>query len=97
MNFNESSNWNERNELRCLLIFKKLELENFPRGKQTAYCKEIVIRSGLDEGNLSAKVSDFKSVAGINKPSHNSSNTINAYKKYNHFSIKKLEEIINNF
>ena len=57
MSYSESSNWNEVNEIKCLIIFKKLEAENFPKGKQMDYCKEISKETGLDVGNLSAKIS----------------------------------------
>jgi hypothetical protein len=34
-------NWNKKNELKAFLIFKKLEVLGFPRGKQMKFCKEM--------------------------------------------------------
>lgn len=42
MPYNESSEWNEVNEMKCLVIFKKLEDEKFPRGKQMEYYLRVV-------------------------------------------------------
>jgi hypothetical protein len=94
MSYKESSNWNEINEIRCLIIFKRLQNEKFPRNKQMSYCREIEKVSNLDASNLSAKVSNFKSVAGINKSSNASKNTIYVYNTYGHLSINELEKII---
>ncbi len=43
MSFRNGSNWNEINELRSLVIFKKLELANFPRNMQIELCKEMAL------------------------------------------------------
>ena len=94
MTYSETSHWNENNEIKCLIIFKKLEAENFPRGKQMDLCREIKKETNLDPGNLSAKVSNYKSVAGINKPSNASTNTIELYNKYKNFSIQELESLL---
>lgn len=94
MSYSENSEWNGKNEIRCMIIFKKLESEGFPRGKQMEYCREMALLSKLDAGNISAKVSNYKSVAGINKPSHASVNTIDLYKRYCDFSIPQLKELI---
>ena len=94
MSYRMASQWNEKNELRCLIIFKKLLDENFPRGKQMDYCREMSLVTTLDASNISAKVCNYKSVAGINKSSNASINTIEIYRKYNHLSIKDLEGII---
>lgn len=88
------SNWNIKSELQCLLIFKQLQADDFPRGKQMQLCRELTKYTKLEEGNLSAKVSNYKSVAGINNPSHPSSDTIKSYYKYKNTSIEDLEDII---
>lgn len=88
------SNWNKKNELRCLIIFKKLELKNFSRNQQMAYCREMEQISNLDATNISAKVSNYKSVAGVNNSSNASQNTIQIFNKYNQYSIKQLEAIV---
>ncbi len=95
MSFRNDSNWNERNELKAFLIFKKLEALDFPRGKQIELCREMEKETNLDAGNISAKVSNYKSVAGINNSSNASSDTKENYSKYKDCSIAKLEELIN--
>ena len=95
MSYKENSLWNDENEIRCLIIFKKLQAENFPWGKQMRYCREMSKITNLDPGNISAKVSNYKSVAGVNNPSNASVNTTKIYKKYRDLSIKEVENILN--
>ncbi|RWX47212.1 hypothetical protein H206_03862 [Candidatus Electrothrix aarhusensis] len=95
MGYQDTSFWNDENELRCLIIFKKLQAEKFPRGKQMKYCQEMEKTTGLEATNISAKVSNY-TVAGINNPSNASTNTIKCFKQYGKLSIKELENIINN-
>jgi hypothetical protein len=92
-NYRKDSKWNDEMELRCLLIFKKLEAAQYPRGRQLELCRELSSQSGLDAGNLSAKVSNYKSVAGVNKHSNASENTISMYKKYGKLSISEIEAL----
>ena len=66
MNFRDDSEWNEKNELKAFLIFKKLQELDSPRGKQMELCKKMEKETNLEAGNISAKVSNYKSVAGIN-------------------------------
>tara|TARA_R110002073_G_scaffold278790_1_gene442549 strand:+ start:1858 stop:2145 length:288 start_codon:yes stop_codon:yes gene_type:complete len=94
MSYRENSEWNEKNEIRCLIIFKKLEKDNFPRGKQMDYCRELEKITNLDAGNISAKVSNYKSVAGVNNSSNASVNTVEIYKKYKSYSISELEALL---
>ncbi len=96
MSFRDDSEWNELNEIRSLLIFKKLESENFPRNKQMQYCREMSQITNLEAGNISAKVSNYKSVAGVNKPSNASTNTVETFEKYKNHSIAELEMLISN-
>jgi len=95
MSYKENSLWNDENEIRCLIIFKKLQAENFPRGKQMEYCREMSKITNLDPGNISAKVSNYKSVAGVNNHSNASVNTIKFYKEYCDLSIKEVKDIFN--
>ncbi len=94
MSYRKNSEWNERNEIRCLIIFKKLKYENFTRGKQIEYCQKMSKLTNLAATNISAKVGNYKSVAGINKPSNASQNTKKIYEKYKNFTIKELEDLI---
>ncbi len=93
MTYRESSSWDEKNEILCLIIFKQLQEANFPRGKQIEYCREMSQATALDAGSISAKVSNFKSVAGINNASNASVNTVKVFKQYAHLTIKELKNI----
>jgi len=93
MPYRNGSEWNEKNEILSLIIFKKLEAEKFPRNKQMTYCREMASTTNLDPTNISAKVSNFKSVAGVNKPSNASTNTIEIYNKYRKLSVIELEKL----
>lgn len=46
--------------------------------------------TNLNVDSISAKVSNYKSMAGVN----NSSNTIEIYHKYGHLSIQDIKEVI---
>ena len=94
MSYRVTSHWNEENEIRCLIIFKKLQAQNFPRGKQMEYCRAMSRIANLDPGNISAKVCNYKSVAGVNSASNASLNTKNLYRKYGHLSVQKLESVL---
>ena len=92
--YNPSSNWNDLAELKCLYIFKVLQEEGFPYGKQRKMCIDITDETGLSVGNLSAKVSNFKSVAGENNESNASVNTRAIYAEYGQLASKDLKKVI---
>jgi hypothetical protein len=94
MSYRKESEWNEVNEIRCLIIFKKLEEQKFIRGRQMFYCQEMARNSNLSPGNISAKVCNYKSVAGVNKGSNASLNTKEIYRKYINTSISDLEKVV---
>jgi len=94
MGYRIGSAWNDEDETRCLLSFKILESDNFPRGKQMKYCREMAKISNFTVGSISAKICNYKSVSGINKPPHVSENSIRIYNKYKSLSIIELEKII---
>ncbi len=94
MNYKDTSDWNDLNEIRCLLILKILIKENFPRKRQMQLCNEIAMKSNLSSGSLSAKVSNYKSLAGINNESNASKNSKIIYEKYMQYSIPELEKVI---
>ena len=86
--------WNDLNELRCYLAYRKLERDGFPRGYQAEICHALSEITGLSTGNLSAKICNYKSVAGDNNQSNASANTkyfVNAYAEH---SISQLETIV---
>jgi hypothetical protein len=79
------------------LFSKKLQADNFPRGKQKEYCREMSEITKLDPSNISAKIGNYKSVAGINNHSNASDNTVKFYKKYGELSVHELESNLQNF
>lgn len=96
MAFKNTSGWNKKTELQAYLIFRKAFEKNFPRGYQAKLCEELAKESKLlDKGNISAKVCNYKSEAGINKPSRSSIDTKNNYIEYADYSINEIERIIN--
>jgi hypothetical protein len=88
-----NSEWNDENELRCLIIFKRLEEKKFPRGMQIEFCREMSRVTKLDVGNISAKVCNYKSVAGVNNESNASTKTIEIYRRYRKLSIPEIQKI----
>jgi len=92
--YRHTSAWNDENELRCLVIFKQLEEKGFPRGLQTKLCREMSHVTNLGVGNISAKVSNYKSVAGVNNESNASTNTIEFYRRYGKLSIPEIQRLI---
>ena len=97
-NYSSNAQWNDKAELACLIIFKKLENEGFPRGKRADLIRQArKIHGNLPEENsMSAKISNFMSVAEVNKHSKASSNTRNIYKKYKNHTVAELEKIYEN-
>lgn len=95
MGYRNGSHWNDLNELRCLLIFKKLKITGYPWGKSTEYCRKMAMASKLNVATIKAKVGNYKSVAGVTNASHASVNTIKTYEKYGHLSVPDIESIIN--
>lgn len=93
-NYKEGSAWNDEMELRCLLIFKILEEERFPRKRQMELCRELSRNSELDATNLSAKVGNYKSAAGVNNASNASANTVSMYRLHGTKSSAQLRRLI---
>ncbi len=94
MPYRAGSNWNDVNELRALAIFKMLQEHGFPRGVQLRSCRAISNITSLAPGSLSAKVSNYKSVAGVNKHSNASLKTKEIYGKYGHLTSDDIEKLI---
>ena len=94
MAYRDKSLWNDNHEIKCLIMFKYLKKFNFPRGMQKKYCEELAKISDLGMGSISAKVSNFKSLSGINAPSNYSKNSKDIYKLYSNKTIKELEDIV---
>lgn len=94
MAYRNSSLWNERNEIRSLIIMKRLQDEGFPRGRQMELCREMSRITGLDPASISAKVGNYKSLAGINKSSNASVNSRDVYERYGRTAIDALEAMV---
>ena len=92
--YRTGSPWNDLNELRCYLAYRKLERDGFPRGQQAALCHVISETTGLSTGNLSAKICNYKSVAGDNNESNASANTEYFANEYSGHSIAQLESLV---
>jgi len=92
--YRAGSKWNDLNEFKCLLAFKKLEEQNYPRNMLTELAQEIAQVSGLSVGSVKAKIGNYKSVAGVIGPSNASQQTKSIYKKYGHLSSQKLNEML---
>ncbi len=58
MNYKDNSDWNDINELRCLLILKELIDENFYRKRQIELSREMASKCNLKIGSIIAKVSN---------------------------------------
>jgi len=94
VSYNDNSNWNDKNEIKCLIIFKQLEKAGFPRGMQTILSKILARSTGLKYGSISAKISNYKSVFGVNNHSNASSNTNYFVSKYGNLSVEELQKLI---
>jgi hypothetical protein len=94
MTYHNGSNWNDLTELKCLLIFKKLEFESFPRGSQRKLSLELEGLSNLKFSSITAKVSNYKTVAGVNKSSNFSINTKKIYENFGHLKVVDIEKVI---
>lgn len=91
--YRKKSIWNDEMELKCLLIFKKLERESFKRGRQILMCKDLAEQEGVINkvGSINAKVSGFKSLAGYSKPSNVSVNSKRIFDENIHLSLDELK------
>lgn len=93
-NYREGSIWDDDLELRCFLIFKKAEAQNFKRGLVTDLCRELAKNHNLDEGTLKAKVGNYKSLAGYTKPTNASMATIQLFELYKNYEIVQIENLL---
>ena len=93
-NYREGSIWNDDLELRCFLIYKKAEEQNFKRGLVTDLCRELAKSHNLDEGTLKAKVGNYKSLAGYTKPTNASKATKKMSECYKHLTVIEISELL---
>jgi hypothetical protein len=91
--YRNNSPWNDANEIACLIIFKQLQEKGFPRGMQMALCRDLAQRTELKVGSISAKVCNYKSIAGINNSSHNSSQSEHFYTQFGHMNVAQLQKV----
>ncbi len=92
--YRANSKWNDLNELLCLQAYKKLEENNFPKKLLTELAKKIAYQSGLTLGSVKAKISNYKSVAGVTGHSNASQNTLSMYNNYNHLNSSEIQELM---
>ena len=92
--YREGSGWSDQNELRCLLIFKRLEAAGYPHGLQTSYAREVAVQTGLSVSTIKAKVGNYKSLAGASGESHASTKSREIFERHGHRSIRDLEKLI---
>ena len=57
--------------------------------------REMAGYTDLDPTNISAKVTNYKSVAGVIRHSNASKNIVEIYEKYGHLSVGELEKMVN--
>ena len=96
-NFNPDSGWSFENELRCFIIFKRLESENFVRGMQSDLCKILADSSPLSFESINAKVGNFKSELGVNNPSHSAEATKYIAKSFGTMSVLEAEALLTGY
>jgi hypothetical protein len=96
-NFNYSSGWSFENELRCLIIFKKLEIENFTRGMQSDLCQVLALSTDLSFETIKAKVGNYKSELGVNNPSNSSEATKFIAENFGTMGILEAEALLTGY
>lgn len=94
MSYSDQSNWSDNAEIECLIALKLLIDEGFPRGRQSVFSDSISAKYELDKGSVSAKISNFKSLAGINNKSNASENSRKIYKQYSNYTVLELRKLI---
>lgn len=95
--FGAASGWTLENELRCFVIFKKLEDESFPRGRQSELCRELESKTELSFNTINAKVGNLKSEAGVTGESHPSDATKFIMKHYGKMSLQEAEALLEGY
>lgn len=60
---------------------------------QMALCRDLAQKTELKVGSISAKVCNYKSIAGINNSSHNSSQSEHFYTQYGHINVAQLQKV----
>ncbi len=97
LKFNEESGWSFENELRCFIIFKRLELVDFPRRMQSDLCHVLADSTTLSFSSVSAKVGNYKSEMGVNNPSNSSEATKYIVKSFGLMSLLELEALLTGY
>lgn len=92
--YREGSGWNDQNELRCLIAFKRLEAAGYPHGLLTSYARALAAQTDLSVSTIKAKIGNFKSLAGASGESHASSKSREIFERYGSHSIRDLERLI---
>lgn len=93
-NFNPTSGWTLELELECFVIFKKIEAEEFPHGKQTALCDELSKKCSLNSRTLKAKVGNFKSESGYTNTTNASIATKYIVENYGFMGLEEAQALL---
>jgi len=92
--FKPASGWTLEMELRCFVVFKKIEAAGFPRGMQADLCNGLATKSNLSAETIKAKVGNFKSEAGYTKETNASKATKYLIKNYGALSDGEAEALL---
>jgi hypothetical protein len=93
MSYRAGSLWNEKNEIRCLSIYRQLQEAGFPRGAQAALCRDMSKITGLSPGSISAKVCNYKSLGGVNAASNVSVNSTDVFRRFGALCVEELKAL----
>ena len=92
-------NWTDREELMCLLIYKKLIKNNFRRGLRSTLCSEMSLKPNTPSvSSINLKVGNYESLftkgsRGLHGGAQNR-RTKNIYNQFKDCSIKEIEDEI---
>tara|TARA_R110002167_G_scaffold174438_9_gene373289 strand:- start:398 stop:721 length:324 start_codon:yes stop_codon:yes gene_type:complete len=96
-NFRPGSGWNFEIELRCFIIFKRLESEGFPKGMQTDLCRVLTESTEISFESLKAKVGNYKSELGVTNDSNSSEATKYIASNFGHLSVSEAEVLLTGY
>jgi hypothetical protein len=96
-NFNKNSGWSFELELECFIIYKLLEVENFPRGKHSELCEQLAKSTIVSFDSIKAKVGNFKSELGVNNPSHSSEATVFIASTFGKMTLNEAKALLTGY
>lgn len=93
-NYRPGSGWNDKTELQCLQIMKRLAETSPPRGIRIQLCREMAKTCPLSSGSISAKIGNYKSLAGLTNPTNASDASEYFWEKYGHLTASEIQKVI---